>query len=343
MFQNLKVDVIYYKTNTDFEMEFNLCGCCRMRLLTDKTPDKKTMVLSLARAVNRSRVILIVGNLFGDEGIIKLAAEAIGGTTSPADNKTYGIAGDEDIQIIDGSVPLVTAEGYFGGCIIESGPQTLILLSENKNIRKAVMKTLIHPYIEELCAMELKEKAESAAAGTNKPEEAVETQEIAEPVSEEVQAEEVGQDEPDDLIINSPDEDQFEVYSELEDLVVDTEDEQDIEMESLQNELLSDEDDETLVDSDMLFDENTISMKDFIIRNDEYYNDQETVEDLITEDETDDFIFEKRLNLNLPIFIVTVLLLVLLVVLCYCIFYVPSKDGISASVYVREVFYTLFG
>ena len=30
MFQNLKVDVIYYKTNTDFEMEFNLCGCCRM-------------------------------------------------------------------------------------------------------------------------------------------------------------------------------------------------------------------------------------------------------------------------------------------------------------------------
>ena len=40
MFQNLKVDVIYYKTNSDFEMEFNLCGCCRMRLLSDKTPDK---------------------------------------------------------------------------------------------------------------------------------------------------------------------------------------------------------------------------------------------------------------------------------------------------------------
>ena len=47
MFQNLKVDVIYYKTNSDFEMEFNLCGCCRMRLLSDKTPDKKTMIMSL--------------------------------------------------------------------------------------------------------------------------------------------------------------------------------------------------------------------------------------------------------------------------------------------------------
>ena len=39
MFQNVKVDIIYYDTSTDFELEFNLCGCCRMRLLTDKTDD----------------------------------------------------------------------------------------------------------------------------------------------------------------------------------------------------------------------------------------------------------------------------------------------------------------
>ena len=52
MFQNIKVDIIYYKTATDFEMEFNLCGCCRMRLLTDKAPDRKSMVhgISIARA-----------------------------------------------------------------------------------------------------------------------------------------------------------------------------------------------------------------------------------------------------------------------------------------------------
>ncbi|MEE1055109.1 MAG: hypothetical protein U0L36_04660, partial [Acutalibacteraceae bacterium] len=68
MFQIIKVDIIYYQTNTDFEMEFNLCGCCRMRLLTDNAPDKKTLVHSLARAVSRSRVIIIVGNLFGEEG-----------------------------------------------------------------------------------------------------------------------------------------------------------------------------------------------------------------------------------------------------------------------------------
>ena len=170
MFQNIKVDIAYYKTNTDFEMEFNLCGCCRMRLLTDKAPDKKTLVHSLARAVSRSRVIIIVGKLFGEDGIINIAASATGSKLSVADNKAYGISTDDKIEIINGSTPLVTPEGYFGGCIMEKGPQTMILLTENKNVRKAVMKNLIHPYIEELCALDLKAQAASANEGVVKKE-----------------------------------------------------------------------------------------------------------------------------------------------------------------------------
>lgn len=50
MFYNIKSDIIYYKTATDFELEFNLCGTCRMRLLSDKMQDKKSFVHSLARA-----------------------------------------------------------------------------------------------------------------------------------------------------------------------------------------------------------------------------------------------------------------------------------------------------
>ena len=33
MIQNLRVDTIYYLTNSDFEMEFNLCGCCKKFVL----------------------------------------------------------------------------------------------------------------------------------------------------------------------------------------------------------------------------------------------------------------------------------------------------------------------
>lgn len=150
MIQNLKVDVIYHQTPSDFEMEFNLCGCCRMRLLSDKTTDKKTFIKALARDVARSRIIIGCGPLFGNDGLISMVAKAIGASLTACDNKTYGISSDESINIISGSTPLVTADGYFGGCIIESGPQTIILLTENRAFRKSIMQNLIHPYIEEI-------------------------------------------------------------------------------------------------------------------------------------------------------------------------------------------------
>ncbi|MEE1185066.1 MAG: hypothetical protein UHX92_03205, partial [Acutalibacteraceae bacterium] len=167
MFQNVKVDIIYYDTSTDFELEFNLCGCCRMRLLTDKTDDQKLFLHMMARSVSRSRIIILTGKLFGDDGIINLTANAISKSIVAADNKLYGISSDDNIEIIEGSIPLVTPEGYFGGCIIESGPQSMVLLSDNKNIRKSIMNTLIHPYIEEMSAIALKEKAEEARTVSN--------------------------------------------------------------------------------------------------------------------------------------------------------------------------------
>jgi len=158
MIQNIKVDIIYYKTGTDFEMEFNLGGCCRMRLLTGKASDRKTAVQSLARAVSRSKVIMVAGPLFGKNGVINIVASAIGSKVVPVDKKSYNIDTSEEIEIINGATPLITPEGFFGGCIIENGPQTMILLSDSKNIRKTIMHTLIHPYIEELFAAEHKDK-----------------------------------------------------------------------------------------------------------------------------------------------------------------------------------------
>lgn len=158
MLQNLKVDIIYHLSNSDFEMEFNMCGCCRMRLLSDKTADRKSLIGALSRAVSRSRIIIACGPLFSADGLIATVATAIGSKTVAVNNAAYGINGDETINIIAGSTPLVTPDGYFGGCIIESGPQTIILLTENRAFRKTIMQTLIHPYIEEMSVISLKEK-----------------------------------------------------------------------------------------------------------------------------------------------------------------------------------------
>lgn len=176
MLQNIKVDIIYYLTPTDFEMEFNLCGCCRMRLLTDKVSDRKEFIHSLSRAVSRSRVMICCGSLFGESGLINGVAAAIGKNVVKADNNAYGIKEGGDIGIIDGSMPLVTPEGIFGGCIIESGPQSIILLSESKNIRKSIMTTLIHPYIEELSI--------SPVRASQKTEETAEPQQTEDAVSD---------------------------------------------------------------------------------------------------------------------------------------------------------------
>ncbi|MBR5223951.1 MAG: hypothetical protein IKV81_07300 [Clostridia bacterium] len=209
MLYNLRSDIIYYKTNSDFELEFNLCGCCRMRLLTDKPSSKKAFVHSLARAVSRSRVILIAGALFGEESTIKTVAQALGTETEIANNAEFNITTDDEIEIIKGSVPLVSADGLFGGCIIESGPQTMILLTDNKTLRKTLMTTLIHPYIAELYA------AESTQRGDYKT--AIEEHTDDEPIKNEVITEEAEVD------IDEPTSDLDEAEIEVDGLVLDDE------------------------------------------------------------------------------------------------------------------------
>ncbi len=167
--QNLKLDIIYHQSPSDFEMEFNLRANCPTRLLTDKTADKKEFIKALARDVARSRVIMCCGQLFGNDGLISTIAKAIGAGTTACDSKTYGINSQDDIHIINGSTPLVTPDGYFGGCIIESGPQTIILLTENKTFRKAIMKNLIHPYLVEISYIAPPTSPLSAPAAAEEP------------------------------------------------------------------------------------------------------------------------------------------------------------------------------
>ena len=369
MLQNLKVDIIYYNTNTDFEMEFNLCGCCRMRLLTDKASDKKTLVHDLARAVSRSRVIIIAGKLSGEEGIIETTAKSIAKTLTEIDKSMYGIKSEESISVINGATPLVTPDGEFGGCVIESGPQSMILLSDDRELRKAVMKTLIHPYIEELCTLEIKAKAKdttqevSAVIASpepipdNAPEE---TNAPANAVAEETQEETEGTEDG-----NATEVTEAETEETVE---TDTEAEAEAEAETEEpadNPLsaFSSNADGVTLEGGMIFEA----------------DDQPAAEPSHTEEESglfiepekppknrmgyrshgyaldedgdspyhapDNFTGERKspLSGNLPILVISVLLLIVLAVLSYCIFYVPAKDGVTASAFLHETFNTLFG
>lgn len=183
MIGNIKVDVVYFSKSSDFEMEFNLCGCCRMRLLTEKGDStKKTFVENLAVAANRSRIIVACGPVEGEGNIIETTATAIKAPLTQVNNKDYGIVSEAPAEIIAGALPLVSSSGVFGGCVIESGPQSIILITDDKAVRKNLMKNLIHPYIEEISILPIPEIEDSAAP--------TETEELAKEITEQLNEEE---------------------------------------------------------------------------------------------------------------------------------------------------------
>lgn len=316
MFQNFKTDIIYYNTLTDFELEFNLCGCCgRMRLLNDKCSDKKTLLLSLSRAVSRSRVVIVTAPIFNGENIIGTIASAIGKETETINNNEFNIASEQEISIIKGSLPLVTPDGIFGGCIIESGPQSLIILTDNKPVRKALMKTLIHPYIEEIHTMETSSETEE------------------EPVSEELPGEEIVQD-TNEIITEEPEEEM--PYS-------DNEEETDNETDGEQTEFILDSEPDDSPDyyaeefEDLYTEVTPKKHKNGVEDEDDgdYYYDG----DYFTEESPK----KKSPILSRWMLIISIIVLLAIAVLCFSIFYVPSTEGVSPANYVKDVFNTLFG
>ncbi len=326
MFQNIKVDIIYFNTATDFEMEFNLSGCCRMRLLTDKAPDRKTLVNHLVRAVSRSRIIMITGALFGEEGLIKTCAQAVNRPLEMVDNKQYSINSDAEIEILKDSIPLVSADGIFGGCIIEQGPQTLILLSENKDIRKNIMQTLIHPYVKEVCADELIENKE----GTTAPIVEAEVNELIEDVEEEILEDELIEEELVLEEVDVPTEEPIEETVEIEEPV-----EAELPKEfdySFINQLIKDEEPVFAVESDD--DDKPIEL-------------EEIVEPQRETKEKNKYNFQRKgkstLNINIPIIILACLLLLVIGILCYALFISPESKDVSTVEYIKETFEILLG
>lgn len=391
MLQNIKTDIIYYKTSTDFEMEFNLCGCCRMRLLTDKAPDRKSLVHNLARAVSRSRIILIVGGLFGDEGTIATVAGAISKKLTAIDNSVYGISDRSEIRIIEGATPLVSADGCFGGCIIESGPQAMIILSDNKSLRKNIMNTLIHPYIGELAAAEMQSKAESSLHKASPV-----TQENTEPSAPEdtvppaedifssaalansqtdvppAEAEEIPADN------FSPLENEAAADGNSDNMTEETEpepkqtDENEDENENINTSegdglplnayaaaradgvelgggMIFETDDYRAEAydgdgeySDLYIEPAKLPRREAERRNALYTYDTEESLDYHTDKFTDGALRNNRLT-NRIMLVVMIILLITAAVLCYSVFYVPAKSGISPTEYIRDIFNTLFG
>lgn len=149
MRNNLKLEIIYYKVNTNFELEFNLCGCYDMRLLTHTANNEKELLTSFATSMTRSQVAVITADFEAEKGIVSLISKAIGTKSVVINESSYGVITGDFKEIIDGSVPLIDSDGRLGGCIIEKGSQSLILLTDNRQVQKEILNSLLFPYIKD--------------------------------------------------------------------------------------------------------------------------------------------------------------------------------------------------
>ncbi len=149
MSKDVKVEIIYYKSETDVSLEFGLHGNYPVRLLSSSCNNLTLFFHSLKRAVSRSQIIIIVGGYTGDEFIPSFIARAINKEVVVPEYNKLGVICKEKYPLPEGAAPLAPSNKRFGGFLIESGPQTIINLTENKKIRLQVVSEVVVKYIEE--------------------------------------------------------------------------------------------------------------------------------------------------------------------------------------------------
>ncbi len=152
MLTNIKAEIIYYTIPTDFELEFHINGCCPMRLLTHTADNRNQLITALSRAFSHNKVVIITGPL--DNDIIDYICKSIGFECEVADAQKFYFTEKKIDSVIGGSVPLITENGVLGGCIVESGPQALILVTSEKTTQREVIKKLVEPYLRALSDIE---------------------------------------------------------------------------------------------------------------------------------------------------------------------------------------------
>ncbi len=328
MLQNLKIDIIYYETPSDFEFEFNLGGCCHCRVLNNTTSSPKELISCLSKAVGRSRVIIVVGNLNKQNGLYLLISKAIGRQLEEVSADQYGIIEGSDNTVIEGSLPLVSSDGLLAGCIIESGPQSIILLPDEKTLRKDIAENLVFQYIS---AVSRTPETDSVLTSDSQPKEQETKDEvIEEQVEEKVIPESETFEEPEvsNEINNEEDvltsvEEIFEEAKEVEEESVITEN-NDI------KEVIITENDDDFFD---IFAEETEekSEQEFVYANnsDNEYENAENFEQNIS---------PKDKGLNLLIWIIIGLMFIIIGVLAYMLIYTPLKNGVNITDYITQIF-----
>lgn len=333
MLKNLKIDIIYYETPSDFEFEFNLGGCCHCRVLNNTTSSPKELIGCLSKAVARSRVIIVVGNFNQPNGLCLLISKAIGRQLTSVSADEYGIIESSNTTVIEGSLPLVSSDGLLSGCIIESGPQSIILLPDEKSLRKDIAENLVFQYIS---AVSRTPETDSVISSDSTPEaQDIKADDIEEVIADDyLPTEEVyTEDIPEEIVTEALPDETEDILNDVEEIFDNNEKDTD-ETENISEETLDVEEIIISDNADGFFDisveKNEKKTEDnFVYSNNadsEYDNDYETNES------------SKDKSMNLIIWIIIGLMFIVIGILAYMLIYTPLKNGVNITEYVKQLF-----
>ncbi len=149
MANDVRIEILYYKTNSDISLEFGIRGNYPIRLLSTVCDSLEDFLHSLKRSLQRSEIIITVGGYDGTNYLPSLIAKAVGTSCIIPNYKNLNIIKKKDYPIPEQSVALAPKSRKFAGFILESGQQSIISLTDDKNVRIEAVNEIVSKYITE--------------------------------------------------------------------------------------------------------------------------------------------------------------------------------------------------
>ncbi len=323
MISNIKTELIYYNAPKDFAFEFNMNSACQMRLLTGVVSEPRDLLGALSKAVTRSRVIIIMSEI--NDSFISLIAQTIGFKTEVLDKASFGITSALCENLITNSVPLVSSDGVFGGFILESGPQSLIAITPDRNTRTELMNSFVNQYLNDLSDYIPPVPAPEVYEEHYVPE-SVETE---------------------NALINNQTEEQSNTEADFESAELEI-----TEVDNTHNEVIIEE--AEIIENEVQ--ENTDAFTASADTNEDVHISETTVDEGSTDifpdteiyfdadgnrqEETDQQpkITKKRNPINIPILILSIILCALIAFIVYSLFIEPTLNGVSIIDNIKDLF-----
>ena len=211
----MSVEIVYYNTAPKGQLESALSSLDKVN--TALGEDRRSFLVALSKAVSVSNTVVAVG---GIGALTTVLSKGLGLPLTPVDWAALGIAGQGEVMLPKGALPLLL-DGTVGGMIIENAAQCIIVVDDGTAHFEQLTETYVVPYLQAV----IKSADEPAPVAEPEP------QQVDEPVQEEI----LPVDQPQEELSAEaePDEQDYEpVYEEEEsDLFSDIEDEDFLDVE----------------------------------------------------------------------------------------------------------------